>query len=132
VITAAQVRKLALSLPEATEQDHWGNPSFRVRGKIFATMGVEEKRVTLKLAADEQEQVVAMSPDVFEAIAWGNQGWTRVAMTRADPAIFAELLTGAWKRLAPKRAIAALEGGTAPASPRAKPKAKSRAAPRRR
>ena len=33
MMTPAEVRKLALSLPEATEQDHWGNPSFRVKGK---------------------------------------------------------------------------------------------------
>jgi hypothetical protein len=32
------VRRLALALPETVEQDHFGNPSFRVRGKIFATV----------------------------------------------------------------------------------------------
>jgi hypothetical protein len=33
-----RVRSLALALPETVEQDHFGNPSFRVRGKIFATV----------------------------------------------------------------------------------------------
>jgi hypothetical protein len=32
------VRKIALRFPEAVEQDHFGNPSFRVRGRIFATV----------------------------------------------------------------------------------------------
>jgi hypothetical protein len=36
--TLAQARKIALALPEATEQDHHGALSFRVRGKIFATV----------------------------------------------------------------------------------------------
>ena len=31
-------RRYALSLPETQEQIHHGMPSFRVRGKIFATM----------------------------------------------------------------------------------------------
>ncbi|HEV3460901.1 MAG TPA: MmcQ/YjbR family DNA-binding protein [Candidatus Dormibacteraeota bacterium] len=36
--TVRQLRRIALWLPEATEQDHHGRPSFRVRGKIFATL----------------------------------------------------------------------------------------------
>ena len=38
VISLGEVRDLALALPEAAEADHWGNPSFRVRGRIFATV----------------------------------------------------------------------------------------------
>ena len=36
--TLRRARQLALALPEATEQDHHGMASFRVRGKIFATV----------------------------------------------------------------------------------------------
>jgi hypothetical protein len=38
VTSAEQARRLALALPEAVEQDHHGRPSFRVAGKIFATL----------------------------------------------------------------------------------------------
>ena len=41
-VTAEQARRLALALPEAVEQDHHGRPSFRVGGKIFATLWDEE------------------------------------------------------------------------------------------
>ena len=37
-VTADEARALALSLPEAVEQDHHGRPSFRVGGRIFATL----------------------------------------------------------------------------------------------
>ena len=37
-MTLAAARRLALSFPEATEQDHHGMPSFRVDGKIFTTV----------------------------------------------------------------------------------------------
>jgi hypothetical protein len=33
---------LALALPETVEQDHHGRPSFRVTGKIFATLWDEQ------------------------------------------------------------------------------------------
>jgi hypothetical protein len=38
VVSVDQARRFALSLPEAVEQDHHGRPSFRVAGKIFATL----------------------------------------------------------------------------------------------
>ena len=37
-MTSEEARRLALALPEAVEQDHHGRPSFRVAGKIFATL----------------------------------------------------------------------------------------------
>lgn len=37
-LSADDVRRLALALPEATEQDDHGRPSFRVAGWIFATL----------------------------------------------------------------------------------------------
>ena len=42
MLTTADARRVALSLPEAVEQDHHGRPSFRVAGKIFATLWDEE------------------------------------------------------------------------------------------
>jgi hypothetical protein len=38
VLTLDLARALALALPEATEQEHHEMPSFRVRGRIFATV----------------------------------------------------------------------------------------------
>jgi hypothetical protein len=39
VVSPHQARSLALTLPEAIECEHHGRPSFRVAGKIFATLG---------------------------------------------------------------------------------------------
>jgi hypothetical protein len=44
-----QLRRVALALPEATEQDHHGMASFRVTGKIFATVP-DEQHVRLMVA----------------------------------------------------------------------------------
>ena len=38
MVTTDQARAIALALPEAVEQDHHGRPSFRVAGRIFATL----------------------------------------------------------------------------------------------
>ena len=41
-MTANEFRGLALALPEAVESSHMDHPDFRVRGKIFATLGPGE------------------------------------------------------------------------------------------
>jgi hypothetical protein len=42
-VSADEARSLALALPEALELDHQGRPSFRVGGKIFATVWSEDR-----------------------------------------------------------------------------------------
>ena len=38
-MTAREFRRIALSLPQASEAAHMGHPDFRVGGRIFATLG---------------------------------------------------------------------------------------------
>ncbi|WP_257455553.1 MmcQ/YjbR family DNA-binding protein [Archangium lipolyticum] len=127
VLSPNDVRKLALSLPETEEQDHFGKPSLRVRGKIFATLWVKEKRAVLKLSLEEQDAFVRMQPDIFAVTPWGHQGWTSVELERVDRALFEKLLVEAWRRIAPKRVVAAWD--TARGGGDARPSAPSR--PRR-
>jgi hypothetical protein len=102
------VRRLALALPETTEEDHHGRPSFRVRGKIFATLHVPHERAMLKLPRDEQLAISAAQPDVYAPVpgTWGERGSTLVELPGADEAELAELVEEAWRRVAPKRLLA--------------------------
>ncbi len=102
-VSVERCRALALSMPEAAEQDHFGKPSFRVRGKIFGTLWLKERRAVLKLSLDEQDAVCQGRPDVFQVTPWGHQGWTSVELDLVDEGMFEELLRGAWRRVAPKR-----------------------------
>lgn len=38
VSSLRDAREIALSLPDALQADHFGNPSFRIYGRIFATV----------------------------------------------------------------------------------------------
>ncbi len=108
-MTAREVRRLALALPEAEERPHWGKPSFRVRGRIFARLEPRNQRAVLKLSLEEQDVLGQAQPTVFKLTSWGHQGWTSVLLQRVDPWLFEELLVGAWRRLAPRRAVSRWE-----------------------
>ena len=107
------IRKHALGLPGAEEQPHWGDPSFRVRGKIFAVVYPGTKRAVLKLAREDQAALVAAAPDVFFTNAWSHQGWTEVDLGRIAAAEMRALVEDAWREVAGKRAVAAFDATTA-------------------
>ena len=104
-MTANDFRRLALSLPEAAEDEHMGHPDFRVRRKIFATLGPEEAWGMVKLTPQQQAAFIVAEPDVFQPVkgAWGRQGCTYVKLEAAEEPSVRQALIAAWRNTAPKR-----------------------------
>lgn len=104
-MTPAAFLKLSLSLPEAEPSSHFAQGDIRVRGKIFASPADRPGEVAvLKLTRDQQEMMCAAEPDVFEPVpgGWGDKGWTRMYVRRADAATARSALWAAWRNVAPK------------------------------
>jgi hypothetical protein len=104
-MTADDYRNLALSLPHAVEKAHHGHPDFRVKNKIFATLGhPDESRAMVQLTPAQQRAYRKQFPDVFSpaAGAWGVKGSTIVQLEVADPETIREALSLAWRNVAPK------------------------------
>lgn len=108
----ADVRRIALALPEVTEEPHFEKSSFRVRGKIFATVPEDRKHVHLHVDTDERVALIEEHPAAFEPIVWGKKikvDWVRVNLAAADRDQLGELLIEAWRAKAPKSVVAAYE-----------------------
>jgi hypothetical protein len=106
----AQARRLALSLPEVTEEPHFDMMSFRVRGKIFVTVPPDGTRLHVFLDPLEVEGYVAQDPAAFEPLRWGGRiRGLRVSLTATPPDGLAELIEESWRRKAPKRLVAAFD-----------------------
>ena len=105
--SADDIRALALELPAAEEAPHFDATSFRVKGKIFATMGEEAGRVTLKLDREDQHNLIEAHPKAIQPVEgyWGRSGWTTVSFDGIDDDLMATLLRMAWARVAPKRLL---------------------------
>jgi hypothetical protein len=109
--TEDDVRAIALALPEAAEAPHFHLTSFRVRGKIFATLGAD-RPLMLKLDPEDQANLAAGDPDRIAPVpgAWGRQGSTFVSFESFSPEALRPLIAMAWARAAPKRLAAAQAG----------------------
>lgn len=112
MLTAREVRRLALSLPDTEEHRDGGRPSFRVGGTTFAWLVPRRGCAGLKLSPDEQNVLRRVQPDVFRVHrVRGSDRWTWVELSRVHPWVFEELLVEAWRRHASRRAIGRWNAG---------------------
>jgi predicted DNA-binding protein (MmcQ/YjbR family) len=113
-----QLRKICLALPESTEKETWGSPTFRVRDKIFAAFGYSDLDifapgdegtvlvVTMKAAAGEQEGLLASGLPFFRPKYVGHRGWIGVGLDAdSDWAEIEELIIDSYCEIAPKTLV---------------------------
>ena len=83
---AERIRALALSLPEAYEDEPWGHPVFKVgNNRMFGAMSEDDGcvRLTVKVTAEERE-VALLLPFVSPARYVGRYGWVTAEVTDAE------------------------------------------------
>jgi hypothetical protein len=104
-VSPSEARVVALSLPEAVEQDHHGRPSFRIDGKIFATLWSDE-RMNVMLDEGGIRTAVDSAPEACEQVWWGKRlAAVGVTLSRVDRDFLRELLADAWEQKAPQRLL---------------------------
>ena len=117
-----RLRAICLTLPETTEKLAWSEPTWRVKGKLFAQLdnhhhGADHLAVWLPAPLGEQESMVYLDPVRFFRPPYvGQRGWVGVRIDRRpDWALVATLVKQAYREVAPPR----LREAVAAAPPRA-------------
>jgi predicted DNA-binding protein (MmcQ/YjbR family) len=108
-----RLREICLALPEAAEKEAWGDPTFRVRDKIFAMQKRGDGRVSVWLKAPEGSQTILVGADpgrYFVPPYVGHKGWIGVRLDAGpDWAQVAALVKRSYRLIAPKRLAAQVE-----------------------
>jgi hypothetical protein len=113
-----RLRQLCLALPEAQEVEAWGEPTFRVRNKIFAMYAASDSHhgagrpgVWVKSTHLLQDMLVHEDPDRYFAPPYvGPKGWLGIRLDRRPNwKSVGELLRDAYLLTAPKRIAAKLD-----------------------
>src|SRR5262245_8285511 len=105
-----RLRAICLALPETTEKIAWGEPTWRVRGKLFAQLddhhhGADHLAVWLPAPLGEQEAMVFTDPERFFRPPYvGVRGWVGVRLDGpVDWSVVSKLVTQAYGMVASPR-----------------------------
>ena len=118
----ARIRTICLALPGGHEVEAWGEPTFRVKNKIFAYYadksthhGFGRTSVWFKAAPGDQELLVRADPDRFFAPPYvGPKGWVGVHLDkRVSWKTVAAMAADSWRMTAPKKLLASLPAALA-------------------
>lgn len=104
---AEDVRRIALSLPDTTEKTAWSMPTFRVAGKMFATLPEEETSLAVRCPKEERDELVLAEPEKF----WiadheANFAWVRARLGALDGEDeLRDILADSWRQAASIRLL---------------------------
>jgi hypothetical protein len=99
-MTPNDFRRIALTLEGTEENQHMGQPDFRVDGRIFATLASQKQGYgNLMLTLEQQSAFVEELPEVFLPIkgGWGRMGMTHIHLANANEDALTGALRAAWR-----------------------------------
>ena len=101
----ADVRSIAMALPEVEEHVTWGTDvNFRIRNRMFVIGGEDAGRVSVKANLVAQAELLDLDPGTFASAPYvGRFGWVTVDLGRVDPEMLEGLLRDAWRSTAPAK-----------------------------
>jgi predicted DNA-binding protein (MmcQ/YjbR family) len=121
-----EMRRICLALPEATETMTWGQPHFRVRGKIYAGFGDHGGTFTIGFKLEREHADPSIQDPRFARAPYvGAHGWISMDVKGVrDWNEVRALVRESYRLIAPKQLWAIVQGkapapGKAPARPRA-------------
>jgi hypothetical protein len=113
-MTAADFRRIALSLEGVEEYSHAGSPAFRVGGRKFASLASQSQGYgNLMLTLEQQAGFIEDAPKIFLPIpgGWGRMGHTHIRLSAAPEDVLTGALQTAWKLRVEKNAKTKRRGG---------------------
>jgi hypothetical protein len=104
-----RLRAICLALPEAIEKEAWGDPTFRIRDKIFAMEKRGDGRVSVWCKAPHGSQMVLVGADperFFVPPYVGPKGWVGMKLdSRPDWKEVEKLVRRSYSLVAPKKLV---------------------------
>ncbi|WVH84778.1 MmcQ/YjbR family DNA-binding protein [Lentzea sp. DG1S-22] len=109
MVTTADVRAVALTLPRTTEHLIRDRVKFRVGQIVYAALSRDETVLGFGHPREEREALVASDPVKFAFPSRSDMRfqWVHACMAELDVEEMTELVTGAWTMCVPKKVIRA-------------------------
>ncbi len=128
-VTAAQLKKIALSFPEASEKSSYGKPAFAVGKKFFTRLRAEDNSIVFIVDdMHTRDMMLELDPRTyFITDHYRDYPSVLVRMERITEDELRAMLERRWRKIAPKKLVAAMDEKqnlSSPASARSRARGK--------
>jgi hypothetical protein len=108
MVTADDVRRVALSLPRTYERLVGDRVKFKVGQYVYAALSADEKSMGFGFPKEERAALVAGEPEKFFMPIRSDlrYNWVRVWLDAIDEEEMRELVTDAWRMCVPRKLAA--------------------------
>jgi hypothetical protein len=112
-VSHAQLRKIALSFPAASEGTSYGRPSFLIAGKFFTRLRSEDDSLVLVVGSiDERDMLHESDPALFHITDhYRNYPAVLARRTVIDTATLRGMLERRWRAIVPKKLMKEFDAG---------------------
>jgi hypothetical protein len=106
-VTAAELKKIALSFPEANEKPSYGKPAFFIAKKFFTRFRAEDNSIVLVVdSMDTREMMLELDPKTYHITPhYQDYPSVLVRMERISAEELRIMLDRRWKQIAPKKLV---------------------------
>lgn len=113
MVTVADVRAVARSLPRTEEHLIHDHVKFRVGKIVYASVSPDETTLGVGFPREERAALIASEPEKFALPRLSDQRfhWVHARMAALGQDELRELITDAWRMVVPKKVAAAHLGG---------------------
>jgi hypothetical protein len=104
MVTIEELRQVALSLPKVEEGTSYGTLAFRVGKKFLVRLREDNESIALKCGFDLRDVLLTADPvTFFTTDHYRGYPTVLVHLEKIDAGRLRDVLTEAWRRLAPKK-----------------------------
>jgi hypothetical protein len=110
-ITVADVRAIAAALPGVEEGPYFTATAFRIGARFLARVHEDGVSLVVKVRPDVRDMLMSSEPDTFHITEHyrGYPEYVLARMARVRREVIAELIEAEWRRVAPRRMVAAFD-----------------------
>lgn len=98
----ALVQRIALALPNVSEEGHRNGPWFKIGSQVFALYWGKSASWMIRLPPEHVMMLVAVG-GVFRPMRSGSPFWVYIDVEKMDAAMLRDYLGAAWRTVAPKK-----------------------------
>ena len=97
-------------MPEVEQSTSYGTPALKVRGKLFVRLKEDGDTIVLRTDSFGREHLLSTAPQTFFITDhYRDYPWVLVRLATVDATHLRQLLEDAWRRVAPRNLITALD-----------------------